>query len=131
MSRPEDERLALTAQIVSAYVTHHTLAPDQLPALIGTVYRGLGDAAEARPAPAREPAVPVEESITDTHLICLEDGKPFQSLKRHLRVAFGLSPEEYRAKWGLPDDYPMVSPAYARRRSALAKRSGLGRNSQS
>ena len=120
--------LALTARIVAAYVGHHTVEPDALPGLIRTVHAGLL-AAEA-PAPAKDalkPAVPIAESVTDSHLICLEDGKPFQSLKRHLRVAFGLSPEQYRARWGLPDDYPMVAPAYARRRSELAKRAGLGR----
>lgn len=130
MSRPEDDpRLALTAQIVSAYVGRNELPADALPDLIRTVYRGLSDAHEPVAAPTRMPAVPVEQSITDSHLICLEDGKPFQSLKRHLRTAFGLTPEQYRARWGLPDDYPMVSPAYARRRSELARKSGLGRKS--
>ena len=131
MSRADDPLLPLTAQIVSAYVGAHAVAPDELPALIRTVRDGLAKAGEAVPeTPRREPAVPIAESITDTHIICLEDGKPFQSLKRHLRVAFGLSPEDYRARWGLPDDYPMVAPAYARRRSELAKKAGLGRNSQ-
>ena len=127
-----DPLLPLVAQVAAAYVGRHDVAPDDLPALMRTLYRSLAEASEdAPPAPVREPAVPVEESITDTHLICLEDGKPYQSLKRHLRTAFGLTPEQYRARWGLPDDYPMVSPAYARRRSALAKKAGLGRNSQS
>ena len=131
MAHPDDPRLALTAQIVAAYVGNHDVEPAQIPALIRTTYDGLARAGEAEPeAPSRQPAVPIEESITDTHLICLEDGKPFQSLKRHLRVAFGLSPEDYRARWGLPDDYPMVAPAYARRRSELAKEAGLGRKSQ-
>ena len=135
MSRPPsdsaDPLLPLVSRVVAAYVGNHDVPADALPGLMRTVYRGLAEAArEEPPAPAREPAVPIAESITDTHLICLEDGKPFQSLKRHLRVAFGLSPEDYRAKWGLPDDYPMVAPAYARRRSELAKKAGLGRNSQ-
>ncbi len=126
--QPGDPLLALTAQVVAAYVSNHTVEPDALPALMRTVRDGLARSAETpTPTPTREPAVPIEDSITDTHLICLEDGKPFQSLKRHLRVAFDLSPEDYRARWGLPDDYPMVAPAYARRRSELAKKSGLGR----
>ena len=128
MSDGADPLLALTAQVVAAYVSNHTVELDALPALMRTVRDGLSRSGETQPsAPSREPAVPVEDSITDTHLICLEDGKPFQSLKRHLRVAFDLSPEDYRARWGLPDDYPMVAPAYARRRSELAKKSGLGR----
>ena len=122
-----DPLLPLTAQIVSAYVGRHEVSPSNLPDLIRTVYNGLSTAREHIKAPSREPAVPIAESVTDTHIICLEDGKPFQSLKRHLRVAFDLTPEEYRERWGLPDDYPMVAPAYARRRSALAKKAGLGR----
>ncbi len=122
-----DPLLPLTAQIVSAYVGRHEVSSSDLPDLIRTVYSGLSKAREQLKAPSREPAVPIAESVTDTHIICLEDGKPFQSLKRHLRVAFDLTPEEYRARWGLPDDYPMVAPAYARRRSALAKKAGLGR----
>lgn len=124
-----DHLLALSAQIVSAYVSHHTVAPDDLPELIGQTYDGLRAAGQTEQAKARpEPAVPIDESITDSHLICLEDGRPYQSLKRHLNVAYGLTPEAYRKKWGLPDDYPMVAPAYARRRSELAKKSGLGRD---
>ncbi|MEM7729936.1 MAG: MucR family transcriptional regulator [Pseudomonadota bacterium] len=120
----------LTAQVMAAYVGNHNVAPDDLAALARSIHAALNGASQpVVPAPGRIPAVPVEESITDSHLICLEDGKPYQSLKRHLRVAYGLSPDQYRAKWGLPDDYPMVSPAYARRRSALAKRSGLGKSS--
>ena len=131
MSEGADPLVALTAQVVAAYVRNHSVAPEDLPALMKTVRHGLERSSEREAdAPTREPAVPVEKSITDTHLICLEDGKPFQSLKRHLRVAFDLSPEEYRARWGLPDDYPMVAPAYARRRSALAKKTGLGRGSR-
>jgi predicted transcriptional regulator len=122
-----DPILPLTAKIVSAYVGRHDIEPDALPELIRTVYDGLKTAHDTIAKPSRQPAVPIDESITDTHIICLEDGKSFQSLKRHLRVAFNLTPEDYRARWGLPDDYPMVAPAYARRRSALAKKAGLGR----
>ena len=123
-----DPLLDLTAQIVSAYVGNHTVKSSEIPDLIRTTYAGLKRVSDDEPAKAGpEPAVPIEDSITDTHIICLEDGKPYQSLKRHLSVAYGLSPEEYREKWGLPPDYPMVAPAYARRRSELAKKSGLGR----
>lgn len=124
-----DHLLALTAKIVSAYVAHNDLKPSDLPGLISTTYDGLRSVSgSVEPRGGPEPAVPIAESITDTHLICLEDGKPYQSLKRHLSVAYGLTPEAYREKWGLPPDYPMVAPAYARRRSALAKKTGLGRS---
>lgn len=126
---PADEaRLALTAQVLAAYVGNHTVAPSDIPQLARTIHQSLADAAmPATASPDRAPAVPIAESITDAHLICLEDGKPYQSLKRHLRVAYGLSPDDYRKKWGLPRDYPMVAPAYARRRSELARQSGLGK----
>lgn len=129
MSRAPDPLLEPVARVMAAYVGQHDVAPNDLPALARTIHRALRDAGlDEAPHPSHAPAVPIAESITDDHIICLEDGKPFQSLKRHLRVAFGLSPEEYREKWGLPPDYPMVAPAYARRRSQLAKRSGLGKN---
>lgn len=129
MDSNADPLLSLTAQIVASYVSHHDVVPSDLPGLIRTVYAGLDNAADETPTRKAKPspAVPVDQSITDTHLICLEDGKPYQSLKRHLSVAYGLTPEAYREKWGLPPDYPMVAPAYARRRSELAKKSGLGR----
>lgn len=126
---PEDPILAMSATVLAAYVGHHDVAQGDLPALARTIYQSLANAAgDEFVSVGRGPAVPVEESITDSHLICLEDGKRFQSLKRHLRVAFGLTPDAYREKWGLPDDYPMVSPAYAQRRSELAKQSGLGKS---
>ena len=119
----------MSARVLAAYVGNHTVAPDELGTLAQTIYRALSNASgEDAKATGRSPAVPIAQSITDSHLICLEDGKRFQSLKRHLRVAFGLTPDDYREKWGLPDDYPMVSPAYARRRSELAKQSGLGKS---
>lgn len=128
----DDDILAHTAQVVSSYVTTHQVEKDDLTDLIATTYRAFRDAhlgKEADPAElASEPAVPIEESLSDDVLICLEDGLPFQSLKRHLRVKYNLTPEAYRKKWGLPVDYPMVAPNYAKRRSALAKRSGLGKN---
>ena len=126
----EDSLTGLTAQVMAAYVGNHTVAPDDLATLARSIREALARSGEgAQSSSVKPPAVPVSESITDSHLICLEDGQKFQSLKRHLRVAYGLSPQQYRQKWGLPEDYPMVSPAYARRRSELAKRSGLGKSS--
>lgn len=120
-----------TSEIVSAYVSAQNVNLTDMPDIIQTVYDGLSQTAyphleetDERP----EPAVPVAESLRDDVIICLEDGLPFQSLKRHLRVKYDLSPEAYRKKWELPPDYPMVAPNYAKRRSALAKRSGLGKS---
>lgn len=128
------ELIDMTADIVSAYVGHNTVAPDELTDLINRVYAALagavsGDAASAR-VTREEPAVPIRKSITPDYLICLEDGKKFKSLKRHLRSHYNLSPEEYRDKWGLPRDYPMVAPNYAQARSKLAKKMGLGQATQ-
>ncbi|MGB6230063.1 MAG: MucR family transcriptional regulator [Litorimonas sp.] len=115
--------------MLAAYVANHAVEPDALPNLARTIHQALRDAGgEADPQPTRQPAVPIAESVTDSHIVCLEDGKPYQSLKRHLRVAYGLTPDAYREKWGLPPDYPMVAPAYARRRSELARKSGLGKS---
>lgn len=121
--------LALTAQIVSAHVGTHATDPEDISALIGTVHAALSKA-HLGPQTSHElvPAVPVKDSLRDDALVCLEDGLEFQSLKRHLRVKYNLTPDAYREKWGLPRDYPMVAPEYARRRSALAKRSGLGKS---
>lgn len=127
----EDESvlIELTADIVAAYVSANSVAPAELPTLILSVHKALGGVAngvvEPEPAP-KEPAVPIKKSITPDYLICLEDGRRFKSLKRHLRSRYAMSPEDYRAKWGLPKDYPMVAPNYARARSDLAKRMGLG-----
>ncbi|MBX3505199.1 MAG: MucR family transcriptional regulator [Parvibaculum sp.] len=123
------ELIDMTAEIVSAYVGHNTIAPEELPALIHKVFAALTGASTngaANAAPQSEPAVSVRKSITPDYLICLEDGKKFKSLKRHLRTHYNLSPEEYREKWGLPRDYPMVAPNYAQARSRLAKKMGLG-----
>jgi predicted transcriptional regulator len=121
--------IAMTADIVSAYVGANTVAADDLPALIHSVHGALaGVSTGAEPAlAAKEPAAPIKRSIMPDYLICLEDGRRFKSLKRHLRSKYDLSPDEYRAKWGLPRDYPMVAPNYAKARSELAKRMGLGR----
>ena len=124
-----DETRRLTVQIVSAHVGHNNVAQGDLPALIAQVYgalSGLGKAAEST-APARpEPAVSIRKSITPDYLICLEDGKKLKMLKRHLTSAYNMTPDEYRQRWGLPADYPMVAPNYAQQRSTLAKTIGLG-----
>jgi predicted transcriptional regulator len=123
----------LTATIVSGYLAANKLAAAQVPELITSVYQALaGAAGGAAPAAASAPqklvpAVPIRKSITPDFLISLEDGRTYKSLKRHLRTAYDMSPEDYRAKWGLPNDYPMVAPNYAASRSALAKQMGLGR----
>ena len=123
----------LTADIVAAYVGKNTVAQAELPKLIGEVHRALSGAVN-QPAAREEqaearPAVTIKKSLTADYLICLEDGKKFKSLKRHLRSHYNLSPEQYRDKWGLPPDYPMVAPNYATTRSNLAKRMGLGKRS--
>ena len=122
--------IEMTTEIVSAFVSNSSLSAGDLPALIHQVHKTLSEistGAEAEPvAPAQQPAVAVKKSITPDFLICLEDGRKFKSLKRHLRTKYDMSPEQYRAKWGLPKDYPMVAPNYAAARSNLAKQSGLG-----
>jgi predicted transcriptional regulator len=120
---------SLTTDIVSAYVTNNTLVYEQVPDLIKSVYAALNKVAVHGAEPVREelkPAVSIKKSVTDDYIICLEDGKKFKSLKRHLRTHYDMSPEEYREKWGLSRDYPMVAPAYAAARSQLAKTIGLG-----
>ena len=123
------EIIEMTAEIVAAYVENNTVPTGDLPGLIQSVHRalaGVSNGAEAVEATPKEPAVPVKRSITPDHLVCLEDGRKFKSLKRHLRTKYNMSPEDYRAKWGLPKDYPMVAPNYAKARSELAKQMGLG-----
>ncbi len=126
----EDELLRMTAEVVSAYVSNNTLATGQLGDVIQSVYNSLrtleGQAAEPPSEPLR-PAVPVRKSVTPEYLICLEDGKKLKMLKRHLRSTYNLTPDEYRVKWGLAQDYPMVAPKYAAQRSEFAKKIGLGR----
>ena len=121
--------LGMTADIVAAYVGRNAVPPSQIPELIQTVYRALADAGETAAAPretAVKPPIPVKRTIRPDYLICLEDGKQLKMLKRHLRTNYNLTPEQYRAKWGLPPDYPMVAPNYAKRRSEFAKKIGLG-----
>ncbi|MGH1403392.1 MAG: MucR family transcriptional regulator [Alphaproteobacteria bacterium] len=123
-----EDLLALTTEIISSYVSHNTVAPDDVVTMIDQVFKTLSnvnsDAAIAADRP--QPAVPIKRSITPDHLICLEDGKKLKMLKRHLKTAYNMTPEDYRERWGLPADYPMVAPNYAERRSKLAKDIGLG-----
>lgn len=123
------EILALTAEIVSAHVTNNTVGHGDMPELIQQVYNKLSELASGEEAASIEltPAVPVRKSVTDDYIICLEDGKKLKMLKRHLMTAYGMTPEEYRTKWGLKSDYPMVAPNYAAKRQELAKKIGLGR----
>ena len=123
-----EEILGLTSEIVAAHVSNNTVALSDLPSLIEQVYRTLASVGgtEVGSTDRPTPAVPIKKSITPDYLICLEDGQRFKSLKRHLRTRYGMTPDEYRAKWGLAHDYPMVAPNYAEERSKLAKRMGLG-----
>lgn len=124
-----EDVISLAADIVAAYVINNTVPAAELPELIKSVQQALLAAAAAgveQPKQELKPAVPVRKSVTPDHIVCLEDGKKFKSLKRHLRTHYDMSPDEYRQKWGLPADYPMVAPNYAAARSALAKKMGLG-----
>ena len=122
--------LSLTTKIVASHAGSHKLAVSELPALIGSVFEALrtvGTVEVAKPVEALVPAVPIKKSVTPEFLVCLEDGKQLKTLKRHLAVRYDMTPAAYRQRWGLPDDYPMVAPAYAAQRSELAKSIGLGR----
>ena len=123
-----DALLRMTADVVTAYVGNNTVAPSDLADVIRTVHASLrqAQASETAVSAAPKPAVPVKKSITPDYLICLEDGRELKMLKRHLRTTYNMTPDEYRAKWGLEPDYPMVAPNYARRRSEFAKQIGLG-----
>jgi predicted transcriptional regulator len=125
-----EELLRLGAGIVAAYVSRNPVAADAVPDIIRTVHQALEGLSRAAPAPAEErpkPAVPVSRSVQHDYIVCLEDGKKLKMLKRYLRSRYNMSPDEYRRRWGLPADYPMVAPAYAARRSDFAKQIGLGR----
>ncbi|MBT3552078.1 MAG: MucR family transcriptional regulator [Rhodospirillaceae bacterium] len=125
------ELLELTTEIVSAHVSNNSLAVGDLPQLIQDVYRTLSNVGGAEGATERpQPAVSVKKSVTPDYIVCLEDGKKLKMLKRHLKTSYNLTPEEYRDRWGLPRDYPMVAPNYAKHRSALAKKIGLGTKSR-
>ena len=127
----EAELIELSSEIVAAYVGHNALSVADLPKLIADVYtalKSLGSGQAVVAAEPPKPAVTVRRSVTPEHLTCLEDGKKFKSLKRHLRTRYDMSPEEYREKWGLAADYPMVAPNYAKQRSQLARKMGLGQS---
>lgn len=126
-----DQLVQLAADIVSAYVSNNPVRPAELPALIGSTHRSLSALTSGSEVPVSAPlapAVPIRKSVTSDFIVSLEDGKKYKSLKRHLAARYGMTPDQYRAKWKLPADYPMVAPAYAARRSELAKKIGLGRN---
>lgn len=123
------ELLSLTSEIVSSHVANNSVSLADLPDLIESVFSKLSDLAEGQVAEAENlsPAVPIKKSITADFIICLEDGKKLKMLKRHLMTSYGMTPEDYRARWGLKPDYPMVAPNYAKKRQELAKKIGLGR----
>ena len=120
----------MAVDIVTTYVSNNAIQADDLPKLISEVYASISALAHApeqtEPEPLK-PAVPIKKSVTRDHIICLEDGLKYKSIKRHLNVSHDMTPDQYRAKWGLPADYPMVAPSYSERRSTLAKKSGLGK----
>ncbi|MBX6329285.1 MAG: MucR family transcriptional regulator [Pseudolabrys sp.] len=127
--KARDDRIRLTAEIVSAYVSNNSVPAGEIPALIDRVHAALTRVAGGdgqTPAEPPKPAVAIKKSVTPEYIVCLEDGKKFKSLKRHLRTQYNMTPEQYRDKWNLPPDYPMVAPNYAAARSRLAKQMGLG-----
>jgi len=130
-SGQETDLIVYSADIVAAYVSQNKVPQEQIAEVIRTVHQTLsslqGGAAEAAPAERQKPAVPVGRSVQNDYIVCLEDGSKLKMLKRYLRSRYNMSPEEYRRKWGLPADYPMVAPAYAQRRSEFAKQIGLGK----
>ena len=119
--------LGLTAQIVAAHLSNNSIGADAIPSLIQDVYRTLAGVGKEQAIPEKQqPAVPIKKSVYPDYIICLEDGKKLKMLKRHLKTSYNMSPEQYRDKWQLPPDYPMVAPSYAKHRSSLAKKIGLG-----
>lgn len=120
----------MTSQIVSAFVSNNSLPSEGLPSVIQSVYKSVNalSRGEAETAERPKPAVPIGRSVTEDHIVCLEDGRKLKMLKRYLRSHYDMSPEEYRQRWGLPSDYPMVAPSYAARRSRFAKEIGLGKS---
>lgn len=130
-SNSSNDLLGITAEIVAAHASNNSVAVGDLPRIIREVHRTLAGLGSVSAVPdtveAKPPAVPVKRSVTPDYIVCLEDGKKMKMLKRHLRTAYGMTPDQYRAKWGLAADYPMVAPNYAAKRSALAKGFGLGR----
>ncbi len=127
-SSDRPELLGLTAEIVAAHVSHNSVTPETLLAMISSVYATLSNVGTVPEVAERPvPAVPIKRSVFPDHIVCLEDGKKLKMLKRHLQTAYNLTPDQYRERWGLPADYPMVAPDYAAKRSSLAKSIGLGR----
>ena len=129
-----DEILKLATEVVAAYVSNNPIPVSEVPTMIKTVHSTLGGLAGAAPGEiptSQKPVVPVKRSVTPEYIVCLEDGKKLKMLKRYLRSNYNMTPEEYRAKWGLPADYPMVAPNYAAQRSEFAKKIGLGRTASS
>jgi predicted transcriptional regulator len=128
---PNNELLRLSTDLVASYLANNSVSATTLPDIIKSVHDSLAKLGDVKPEPVpvekARPAVPISKSVQDDYIVCLEDGKKLKMLKRYLRSKFNLSPEEYRRKWGLPNDYPMVAPAYANRRSEFAKQIGLGR----
>jgi predicted transcriptional regulator len=126
----DEDLLRLSAEVVAAYVSQNSIPAANIPELVRSVHSaisGLGQSQPAKPTEKQKPAVPISRSVQDDYIVCLEDGKKLKMLKRYLRSRYDMSPEEYRRKWSLPPDYPMVAPAYAARRSDFAKQIGLGR----
>ncbi len=126
---PQQEVLEMTTEIVSSFIANNPVPASALPDLIKTVHETISDLSQldGSSTPRPDPAVPISKSITDEHIICLEDGRKLKMLKRYLRSRYDLTPDEYRTRWNLPADYPMVAPNYAKRRSEFAKQIGLGR----
>lgn len=128
----ERSLIEMTTSVVAAYLSNNSVASSQIPEVIQTVHHALkglsGGRREPEPEPLK-PAVPIKKSVTPEYIVCLEDGKQLKMLKRHLRTTYDMTPEEYRTKWGLPADYPMVAPNYAQQRSDFAKKIGLGKQS--
>jgi predicted transcriptional regulator len=127
---PNDELMRMTSEIVASFVSNNPVTTDTLPEVIRSVYRtvsGLAAAPDSRTEERPKPAVPISRSITNDYIVCLEDGRKLKMLKRYLRSRYDMSPDEYRRRWGLAPDYPMVAPNYTQRRSEFAKKIGLGR----
>ena len=125
----QEEILRMTTDIVASFLTHNSIPSENVPEMIKSIYstmRSLSSKEEEKAETKQKPAVPVSKSVQDDYIVCLEDGKKLKMLKRHLKTAYNLTPEEYRERWGLPADYPMVAPSYAKHRSNLAKKIGLG-----
>ncbi len=124
--KPTAELLEHTTKVVAAHVSHNPIAVIDMPGLISTVHQALATLGPEEAAPRPEPAVSIKQSVKPEYIVCLDDGKKLKMLKRHLRTAYNMTPDDYRKRWGLPSDYPMVAPNYAATRSKLAKKIGLG-----